>query len=101
MLKLYSSDDRFIIFRIKDMLEAEGIPCFIKNEFAIGGMGDLSPFDCSPEVWLTDEEWKPKAEVLLQEIVASAKGKDDWFCPSCKEKNDASFEICWQCGHES
>jgi hypothetical protein len=97
MVRLYSSHDRFIIFRVKDMLEAEGIPCFIKNEFAIGGMGDLSPFDCSPEVWLMDEEWKK----LLQAVVDNKKGQDDWFCPSCKEKNDASFDICWQCGEES
>ena len=83
------------------MLDNAGIPCFVKNEFAIGGIGDLAPFDCLPEVWLADEEWEPKAKRLLKELLEQNHGEEDWFCPFCKEKNAANFEICWNCGKES
>ena len=82
------------------MLEDNGIPCFIRNEFAVGGIGELSPMDSDPEVWLVDEEWRPRAEKLLAEMETPdpQSTPKDWICNHCQENNDAGFDICWQCG---
>lgn len=98
MKKVYSHHDRFMVWQMKQWLEAEGIPCFIKNEFAIGAVGELSPFDVLPEVWVTDDEWLPRALKFIDEFEHQSSTSVNWFCQQCKETNDASFELCWQCG---
>ncbi len=96
MVKLDASVDRFRVFQLKSLLDAHGIPCLIKNEFAIGGAGELAPMDCLPELWLTDEEWLPRAKRLVQEF--DDNDGLDWVCGHCHEPNAGSFELCWHCG---
>ena len=55
-----------MVFQIKQLFDKKGIPCFVKNEFAIGAMGELSPMDVLPEVWISDPEWLPVAHQLIQ-----------------------------------
>ncbi|WP_245921763.1 DUF2007 domain-containing protein [Bowmanella denitrificans] len=101
MIRLYCSEDRFQIWQVKELLESRGIPCFVKNEFAIGAMGDLAPFDCAPEVWLTDDEWQPRAKRLLDDWLSEQRQcTQEWRCAHCQEDNGGGFEICWQCGEE-
>lgn len=97
MIKLYTHQDRFMVFQVKDMLDAKGIPCFIKNEYSIGGVGELSPFDSWPEVWLTDDEWLPKAREMVDQLVSQPRQQDNWRCPQCQEDNEGQFEVCWRC----
>jgi hypothetical protein len=98
MRKIYSHHDRFMVWQIKQLLEQHGIPCFIKNEFAIGAIGELSPFDVLPEVWLTDDDWLPKAQRTIEDFEAQPELKTAWLCEQCHETNGANFELCWQCG---
>ena len=102
MSRFFVHHERFMIWRVKQFLEDNGIPCFIRNEFAVGGIGDLSPIDSDPEVWLVDEEWRPRAQKLLDELLSSGdeKAPTAWTCKACNEQNEASFEICWQCSAE-
>ena len=101
MKKVFSSDNRLQIQQIKDLLDSYNIPCFIKNEYAIGAIGELGPFDAAPEVWLTDNEWYQRASQLIEEFESdNQKPGSPWICQQCHEENDASFEICWQCGTE-
>lgn len=101
MLKIYSNDDRFMVMQVKDALENAGIPCFIKNEFASGAIGELSPFDAWPEVWLSDGEWQQRAEKIIADLMSQNTQKPGWLCRHCNESNEGSFELCWQCGKES
>lgn len=101
MDKVYSHHDRFMVFQIKQLLDARGIPCFVKNEFAIGAMGELSPMDVSPEVWISDPEWLPKAQQFITDFENQATDLFPWSCKHCHEQNGASFELCWQCGEDS
>ena len=100
VLKVFSSEDRFLVTHIQTLLQGKGIPCFLKNEFAIGAAGDLSPFDCWPEVWITDDEWLPKAQALIEDVQKKREMAQAWRCHQCGEENDASFELCWHCGVE-
>ena len=99
MKKIYSHQDRFMLWQAKNCLDENGIPCFIKNEFASGGIGELSPLDSEPEVWITDDEWQTKAEQLVAELDMQPSG-ESWHCKNCGEQNDSSFELCWQCAQD-
>ena len=39
---------------LKGLLEQDGIPCLIKNEYLAIAMGDLPPAECFQELWLLD-----------------------------------------------
>ncbi len=101
MLKIYCNEDRFMVMQVKDALESAGIPCFIKNEFASGAIGELSPFDAWPEVWLSDEEWQKRAEKIIADLMPRKNQNPSWNCAHCNERNEGTFELCWQCGKES
>lgn len=98
MKKVYSHYERFMVWQVKQVLDDNDIPCFIKNEFAIGAMGELAPQDAMPEIWLHDEQWLPKAEKLIAQVQPSTENKPQWYCSHCQELNEGTFELCWQCG---
>ena len=100
MKKLYTHENRMIVFNLKNVLQRKGIDCSIINEFASGGAGDLATFDTWPELWVSDDHRFSEAESILQKIVF---GDEDgnWYCRGCQEKNGAAFEVCWQCGRPS
>jgi hypothetical protein len=89
-----------MVFQIKQLLDEQGIPCFVKNEFAIGAMGELSPMDVMPEVWVSDLEWLPKAQKFVADFQHQPADTSSWICSDCHEKNAASFEFCWQCAKD-
>ncbi len=97
MKKLYVHENRMIIFNLKNVLEDEGIAVVVMNEFASGGVGDLATFDTWPELWVEDESQFERAESILGNILSNSRD-DYWYCRGCQEKNDASFELCWNCG---
>lgn len=97
MKKLYSTENRMIVFNLKNVLESEGIPARVVNEYAAGGAGDLATFDTWPELWVEDDSQFQQAEDIIQSILKNDREKH-WFCRGCQEKNDAAFRICWQCG---
>ena len=88
-----------MIWQAKSRLDEKGIPCFIKNEFASGGIGELSPIDSQPEVWICDDEWQRKAEQIVAVLDVPPPG-EKWLCAHCGEQNASSFELCWQCAQD-
>ena len=97
MKKLYTHENRMIVFNLRNVLEDEGISCSIINEYASGGAGDLAAFDTWPELWVNDIKQFGKAEEIMQKIVYD-QTDNFWYCAGCQEKNGAAFEICWKCG---
>ena len=96
MKKVFTHENRLIVFHIKNLLEEQGISCSIKNEFASGGVGDLSPFETWPEIWVDDEQSDQADQVILENARAEPMAKD-WVCTVCGEVNDSQFKICWKC----
>jgi len=96
MKMVYTHENLFLVSNAKNIIESVGISTFLKNEFTPGAVGDISAFDCWPEIWVFEDNDYDKAKAA---IAASQKSVSmhDWICNQCLEKNDASFEICWQC----
>jgi hypothetical protein len=96
MKMLYSNENNFLVNNIKNIIESHDINTFIKNEFAQGAIGEISAIDSWPELWITDDDDFDRAMEIL-ETSQKTLAEDDWCCINCSEKNDPSFEICWNC----
>ncbi len=96
MKKVFSHENRLIVFNLKNLLQEQGIECIVKNEYAGGGVGDLSPFETWPELWVIHESDFAAAKLLVDQL--QQDDETDIFCPHCGEANGSSFRICWKCG---
>jgi hypothetical protein len=97
MKKVFTHENRMIVYNMKNLLQGEGIELVMKNEFTGGGVGDLPAFDIWPEIWICDEAQADQAQSIL-DSVSTPSDAEDWFCSSCRESNDAAFRLCWNCG---
>jgi len=100
MKKIYSNEMSLLVSNMKNIIEAQGIEVFIKNEFAQGAVGEVSAFDAWPEIWIVDDNDFDHA----MKIVNTSQKNDnslDWICNSCSEENSSSFEVCWKCQSEN
>ena len=85
---------------LRNALEAQGIGCLLRNEYLLGGAGDLPPNECWPELWITDERDLEPARRLLEALTAPPEPAGDWRCPACGERLEGQFSHCWSCGAE-
>ena len=99
MKMVYTNENNFLVNNAKNLIEAEGITTFIKNEYAQGAMGEVSVFDTWPEVWVFNDADLTKALEIIT-FSQSAMEEADWLCKNCSEENPASFELCWHCQNE-
>jgi hypothetical protein len=97
MKKVFTTENRMILFNMKNLLEGEGIDTVVVNEFAGGGVGDLPAFETWPELWVRDDAQLARAQSILQGV-DSASAAEPWCCRGCQEVNDGAFRICWNCG---
>ena len=96
MMMIYKHENNFIVNNVKNLVEAQDIKTFIKNEFVQGALGEVSAFDSWPEVWIFDDADYDCALVIVNAAQSSTKAAD-WICNNCTEQNDPSFEVCWNC----
>ncbi len=98
MKKVFTHENRMIVYNLRNLLVGAGIETRVRNEFAGGGVGELAPFETWPELWIEDEARLAEAEAIVDRVLRA--GDDaDWSCPACRESNPAAFDICWKCGH--
>lgn len=100
MKMVYTNENHFLVNNAKNLIEAQAINTFIKNEFAQGAVGEISAFDAWPEVWVVDDFNYERAIEIMNTSQSSGKG-EDWVCIHCSEKNGSAFEICWNCESEN
>jgi hypothetical protein len=98
MKMVYTHENSFIANNIKNLIEAQSIDVFIKNEYSQGAVGEVSAFDTWPEVWVfNDSDFERATEIVKSSQTTNTV---DWTCQRCSETNDASFELCWKCQSE-
>jgi hypothetical protein len=100
MKMVYSNESLFLVNNVKNLIDAQGISTFIKNEFSQGAIGEISAFDAWPEVWIKNDKDLERATEIINELQSNNEG-EDWVCQKCSEQNASSFEVCWNCGSEN
>lgn len=98
MQPLYSSLNLLEIYHLKNLLEAEGIRCHIKNELLSRLAGEIPFTECAPQLWLLDERDLERARRVVADLGRGALAKSPWQCPDCGEQLEGQFSACWHCG---
>lgn len=99
MKRVYSSDNPLIVGHLKQVLEANHIACLTRNEYLLGGAGEIPPIECWPEIWVIEDFQQEKARALVESLLAlGAEGGTDWRCSRCGEALEGQFTACWACG---
>ena len=101
MKKIYSSDDPVLIGYLHQALANERIVCMQRNAFLSGGMGELPPNECWPELWVIDRNDSERACALIDALLQHEHlPLADWNCSHCGEHHSGQFTACWNCGAE-
>ena len=78
-----------------DRLDEAGVPTCLFHANASGALGELPV--TYPEVWIKRNRDKDKAINVIHRFEAQPQPVMNRRCPTCKEENPSTFEICWQC----
>jgi hypothetical protein len=84
---------------LRNVLEAAGIRCFVRNEGLAGVIGEIPFVECWPELWVLRNGDALRARGLIDEIQragAVVRGPD-WRCERCGELVEGQFDACWRC----
>ena len=84
---------------IKGLLNKYDIESKLLGENLSIGIGEL-PVDVLQVDILVSKEQIEKSQKIISDYetnLLSNKNTGNWECPSCKETNPSSFEICWNC----
>ena len=94
---------------LRDMLEAAGLSPRLGDE----AMGTMAPYMIdggalsSIKVLVPDDQVEAAREVAVEfaeragnEPEPGSPQFEPWECPCCHERNDGSFDICWNCQTE-
>ena len=100
MKKLTSSESLVTINHYKNVLESEGIPCQIRNEFLGGIAGEMPLQEIWPELWVINDIDYDRASQLLDNAIVDESPHANWTCRQCGEENEGQFAACWNCGTE-
>jgi hypothetical protein len=98
MRLLVSSLDLLEIHHLKNMLEAEGIRCWVKNELLVRLAGEIPFTECALELHLVHERDRQRAELVLDAWRRPPPAREAWRCARCGELLEGQFSSCWQCG---
>lgn len=99
MRKVYASDNSAIIGHVRRVLDDHAIPCIVRNDFLLGGAGELPINETWPEIWVTDDRDFERARALVDAVVNTGNATDSpWLCESCGEQMEGQFTDCWRCG---
>lgn len=98
MKRIFTSGDLAAVSGLKDMLDAAGIACFIKNEILSTLVGCIPQGECMPELWIDDDAREAEALQIKKEWLSPQIQGTAWTCPKCGEKLEPQFTTCWKCG---
>ena len=99
MRKIYTSDNNIIVGHVRQVLENHAIACIVRNDYLLGGAGEIPVNETWPELWITDDRDFDRARALVDAVMATAAAPDPpWCCASCGEQVEGQFTDCWRCG---
>ncbi len=100
MHKVYSHQALGMVQLAQHELAQHGIESFIRGEYLVVASGGVPPQDAWVELFVGDDERAGEAAALIHRFMDEASDAlEEWTCPSCGEKVDGHFAVCWNCGH--
>ncbi|BCM91171.1 hypothetical protein IAD21_03035 [Abditibacteriota bacterium] len=102
MKLVYSHPNFPYVGLMRSLLENNGIPSFIRNEYLSMLRGEIPPLEASPELWVADEDFETAQSIITQSRTHSTpeNALASWTCPRCGAENEANMGLCWNCDYE-
>ena len=97
MLKIYSALNLIDAYLVQGLLTTAGIESQLLNEYAQGGVGELSFVEAYPELWLVNVSQSEQARNIIKSYERRDTTIETVVCPHCTEPNPETFEVCWRC----
>ena len=98
MRQVYVNQEYARVGFYQSVLEAAGLPNFVRNAMA-NNITDLpSPLFFPTLCVLRDEDYDEAMRLLGEIYYARPSQAADWVCPKCREEVPGTFDLCWQCG---
>lgn len=97
MKQVFTSQDRIYLYHIKNLLEAEGIECVVKNENLSSLAGEIPMTTTWLELWVIDSLFAIKAEEIIANSTKALPNEENWVCKQCGEEHSSQFTECWNC----
>jgi len=101
MKKVTSADTLLQISHLRNILEAEGIRCVIRNEHLNQIYGEMPFTEVWPELWVLKDIDYDRAIQLIDAAAIDESPTQPWRCARCGEENEGQFGACWNCGAAS
>lgn len=102
MKKVTSHESIVTINHYRNLLAAEGIESFLRNEHLGGIVGEIPFQEVWPELWVrNDLDYDRALQLIDASNVLEESTGVDWRCRKCNEHNEAQFAVCWNCGTEA
>ena len=99
MKLVYTHPSGIVVAQARSALQLAGIDSVLRNEYAVGAMGELAPIDTWPELWVVNDRDYERAATLLE--ASRTRGEEqEWRCEKCGRSSPDTFEWCWHCGTE-
>lgn len=99
MQKIYSTQNRVMLYLLQSKLSVSGINCMIRNEEPPAA-GEIPPMLAWPELWVLDDgQYATALQIIQEELTHHSESKKKWLCPQCGEKLEGQFDVCWNCGY--
>jgi hypothetical protein len=98
MKKLTTAPSTITIHHYRNLLEAEGIPCEIRNEHLGSVFGEIPFQDTWPQLWVINDLDYDRAKQLVTGDALDESPGQNWRCRKCGEENEGQFAACWKCG---
>jgi len=70
MKLLYTHENKIIVENVRNTLRDAGIEPEMRNEFSSSGVGELSPIETWPELWVDDCEYV-RAKDIVDRVINS------------------------------
>jgi hypothetical protein len=99
MTPVFTSLNLHEIHHFRNLLAAEGIETFIRNEMLSRLAGEVPFTECAPQLCVLNDADGPAAERVLAEFRRGVPKGPSWVCAQCGEQSERQFSACWQCGN--
>jgi thiamine monophosphate kinase len=96
---VYSSLNLVEAHHLKNLLQASGIRCQIKNEDLVFLFGEVPFPECGLQLLVEREKDFAAAEALVRDFLRPRpQALEPWRCRGCGETIEGQFTACWNCG---
>jgi hypothetical protein len=100
MKKVTSADSLVTVTHFRNLLQSEGIPAFVRNEYLGSILGEMPFQDVWPELWIrNDLDYERALQLIDSKTLIDESPATAWRCVTCCEENEGQFAACWSCGN--